>query len=439
MRKWVIILLLVVAAGMVGFYYIQAQGGLANLTGQALAQATPTPLPPIQANPDIIVDAVVVPVRTASLSFGTTGIVAEILVAEGDTVETGQVIARLENERQVIAIAQSEARVRSVQARLDELRAGTRSEELAAAQAGVDIAQARLDSLLDGARSEDIASAQATLNAAQANLQQVLAGADEADLVAALANLSNAEATMRQAQRAYDQVSWQTDIAAMPQSAELQRATNNYEAARATYDLLAAGAKQSQVAAARAEVERAQAALDKVRSPSTANELAAAEAEVRRAQSEFALRQAGARPETVAAAEAELTEAAATLMQRQLELSETELRARFSGVVAALNLEIGELVSAAAPVAQLADQSEWRIETDDLTEINVVFVQEGDPVDIQIDALPDLDLQGTILRIKPLGESKQGDITYTATIRPDRMDSRLRWNMTASVTIRLNR
>jgi HlyD family secretion protein len=175
--------------------------------------------------------------------------------------------------------------------------------------------------------------------------------------------------------------------------------------------------------------------LDKARSPSTANDIAAAEAEVRRAEAELALRIAGTRPEVVEAAEADLTEAATALMQRQVELADTELRAPFAGAVASLDLEVGEQVVAGTPLVQLADISEWRIDTDDLTEINVVYVREGDRVRITVDALPDLELEGTVERIKPLGENKQGDITYTATIRPDSHDERLRWNMTASVEI----
>jgi len=123
------------------------------------------------------------------------------------------------------------------------------------------------------------------------------------------------------------------------------------------------------------------------------------------------------------------------LMQRQLDLANTELKAPFAGTIASLNLETGEEVTAAAPVVQLADQSGWRIETDDLTENNVVYVNVSDTVDISIDALPDLKLTGTVERVKPLGENKQGDITYTATIIPNGSDKRLRWNMTASVTI----
>ena len=97
--------------------------------------------------------------------------------------------------------------------------------------------------------------------------------------------------------------------------------------------------------------------------------------------------------------------------------------------------QIGPLAVLALAYVRLADLTTWHIETDDLTEINVVYVQEGDSVSISIDALPDLELTGMVERIKPLGENKQGDITYTATIIPNGSDDRLRWNMTASVII----
>ncbi len=155
-------------------------------------------------------------------------------------------------------------------------------------------------------------------------------------------------------------------------------ATNNYEAAKARYDTVVAGAKQNAIASARAQVEQARAALEKVMAPATESEIAAAEAQVRQAEADLALRKAGARAETIAAAEADLTQAQTALMQRQLELADTELHAPFTGTVASLNLETGEQVVAGSPVAQLADLTDWRIETDDLTEINVVYVHVGD-------------------------------------------------------------
>ena len=201
MRRWIIIVVVLVVIGAAGFFYIQSQGGIGALTGGNEANTTPTPLPAVQANPEVIVDAVVVPLRFAELSMPASGIVADILVEEGATVDQGQLLAQLDNERQVIAIAQSEARVRSAQARLEELRAGSRIEEIAASQAALDIARANLANLVVGVRPEDVSSAEADLVAAEANLEQVLDGADDADLISALAEISNAEATLRQAQR----------------------------------------------------------------------------------------------------------------------------------------------------------------------------------------------------------------------------------------------
>ncbi|MBA3533913.1 MAG: efflux RND transporter periplasmic adaptor subunit, partial [Ardenticatenales bacterium] len=42
---------------------------------------------------------------------------------------------------------------------------------------------------------------------------------------------------------------------------------------------------------------------------------------------------------------------------------------------------------------------------------------------------------GTVTRIRTIGENKQGDITYTVIVTPDKQDERLRWNMTAIVDI----
>ena len=62
-------------------------------------------------------------------------------------------------------------------------------------------------------------------------------------------------------------------------------------------------------------------------------------------------------------------------------------------------------------------------------------VAVGDTVQVEIDALPDVELQGTVTNIKPFGVNVLGDITYKVTVRLGTSDPRLRWNMTAAVTI----
>jgi len=361
--------------------WIAISGGRMAVSAQEVEQATNAQVATVKEQ--VVADGRVTPVQEAALSLPIGGIVAEVLIAEGDRVEAGQVLLRLDATRQRAAAVQAEAQLQRAQARLDELQAGARPEEIAAAQAALD--------------------------AAIAAFERTRQGADEAQIITARAQLANAEATLRQAQAAYDQVSWRNDIGALPQAAQLEQATNAYQAARAQLDDLLKGPNAADVEAAAARVRQAQAQLD--------------------------LTRAGARPETIAAAQADVAVASAALEQALAALAETELRAPFAGTVAALNTKVGEQVAAGAPIVRLADFSTWRIETEDLTEIDIVAVREGSRATVVFDAIPDLELPATVMRIRPIGENKQGDITYTAILALEQQDPRLRWNMTASVTI----
>ena len=79
----------------------------------------------------------------------------------------------------------------------------------------------------------------------------------------------------------------------------------------------------------------------------------------------------------------------------------------------------------------IGDERGWEVETDDLIELDVVRVQPGQGVRLTFDAIPGLELTGTVERVQPKGEKKLGDMTYTAIIRIQNPDARLLWNMTA--------
>lgn len=409
-------------------------GGLAQPVATN-PDAAATPLPPVRADNRIVADGRVVPVRSADLSLATSGIVAELYVAEGDQVEAGQLLLSLSAARQRAGVALAEADVSRAVARLDAAKAGARPQEVESARAAVDAAQARVDSLLQGARPGELAAAEANVAAARAALWRASAGATAEAIVVAQAELANAEAILRQAQAIYDRVAGAPDIGSRPESLQLEQATNEYLVAKARYEAATRAANPAEVASASAQVDRAEAELAALRAPPRAADLAAAQAEVRGAQAQLDLLLAGPQPEQVRIAEADVAAAEAALAQAQVLLSEVGLRAPFAGVVAALDAGQGQLVTAGATVLRLGDFSGWLIETSDLTELRVVNVWEGDPVAISIDALPNLALTGRVTRIRAIGESRQGDITYTVLVKPDQFDERFRWNMTAKVTI----
>ena len=139
-------------------------------------------------------------------------------------------------------------------------------------------------------------------------------------------------------------------------------------------------------------------------------------------------------PDDLAAVEARIKATEAGLVSVQAALKNIELVAPFDGKIVDLTITVGEQVAPGVTAAVLADFSQWIVETDDLTEIEIPEVSVGQSVTVVPDALPDLELTGTVERISDVFEEKRGDITYTARIKLNQEDERLRWGMTVVVT-----
>lgn len=409
---------------------IQAAGNNTPVEVTAEAVAAAPPQQPVGA---IIADAKVVPVTSADLGLTSGGIAVNIAVREGDVVTPDQLVLQLDPKDVQVAVAQANANLLSAQARYDELSAGAQAEDIEAARAGLAAAQARLDKLTLSTENGDIAALEASVAGAQANLQQILDGSSEQQLIEARANIASAEAERKRAQSAYNQIKWRNDIGATKESADLQRATIAHEAAQARLTDLENGATQSQIAAASAQVRQSQAQLNALRNSRPAD-IAVLQADVRNAQAQLDKLLSGTRPEQLAQAEASVAAATAALQQQLVALSKLELRAPFTGTVASLDVTLGEQVSPGVPVLRLADLDHLQIETEDLTELQIVHIQEGDTATLTFDALPDLTMTSTVVQIRPFGETSSGDIVYRATLTITQPDPRLRWNMTAVVT-----
>jgi len=215
----------------------------------------------------------------------------------------------------------------------------------------------------------------------------------------------------------------------------IQAAETSVRDAEARYERLVSPAEADAIAAARAQIAAAEARLARLTGGERAGNVSAAEAGVRNAEARLAELQAAPSDATLSGAAARVRGAEVALKQARLALERATLNAPMAGTVAELNLKIGEVASPTTPAVVLADMSAWQIETEDLTELSVVQIREGDPARITFDALPGFELPGVVERIKPLGKNRQGDIVYTIVVKPTTWDERLRWNMTASVQI----
>ena len=69
-------------------------------------------------------------------------------------------------------------------------------------------------------------------------------------------------------------------------------------------------------------------------------------------------------------------------------------------------------------------------------ELEVVDVTLGQKAVVEPDAIPGLELEGTVDKIADVFVEKRGDITYTVRIKLEEVDPRLRWGMTVAITFK---
>jgi HlyD family secretion protein len=324
----------------------------------------------------------VAPAREVTLTFKSGGKVARVLVAEGQAVQEGDSLARLET--------------------------ADLEQQLAQAQASLTISEARLAQTEAGSDSEDVAAARASLESAQANLERLREGPSEEEIIIAQADLERARIALEQAQTEYDKIAWWAGVGMTPQAANLQQAGIEYESAKARYNLAIAEPTESEIKNAQSQVAQAQAQLEKLLQSPTPEELAIARAEVDRAE--------------------------ASLRQIQLQLEGTEIVAPFTGIVAYLGAQEGELVAAGTPVIRLIDPSTFHLDLD-IDEIDIAKILVGQEVTITLDSLPDRELPGEVEYIAPIATSMEGIVTYEVKVKIASTDTPLKAGMTADATI----
>ena len=116
----------------------------------AAQQETTTPEPeiPTAFNPIISATGKVVPQKTATLSLAASGLVAEVLVAEGNPVQAGEVLLRLDGaETAQAAIVATQLELTAAQIALKDIHDLDYELLAAQARAQMDTAQKALDDL----------------------------------------------------------------------------------------------------------------------------------------------------------------------------------------------------------------------------------------------------------------------------------------------------
>lgn len=364
---------------------------------------TPTPQAPTEgaeAAPLVVsAEGQVVPARYVRLSFDIAGTVEEVFVQKGETVQAGQIIARLKNREQFeAAITAAKLELLSAQQALDALSENAEVNEAQAARVIADLRDAVRD--------------------AERRLNNLLSPAEQTDIEQARANVAIAREKMKKAREDYE------PYAKKPED-NLVRATLLSKKAQAEEEYEAAVRRLNNLLSGANEIDAAQAEA----------ELALAQAQLAQAQKNYAELENGIDPDALALAQARLENAAAQMAAAQAAARNLELRAPFAGTLVVNDLKVGQYVLPGTPLVVLADISQWQVETNDLAEVDVALLQPGMSATITLDAFPGREFSGVIRLIDYLGQERRGDMTYTVTLDFDPGDVPVRWGMTAYVDI----
>ena len=372
---------------------------LAGCGGTPDAEPTLDPEQNLPFTPIVSATGEVIPVEWATLGAVSGGVVESILVEEGERVQTGQPLLRFKGtERLQAQVTAGELAVLQARQNLKTLNDQWEQDK---ASAGLRLAQAK--KALDQADKRKF-------NAAYRRGSQNQIDTAAANLVLAQEEVDRLEDIWSNVQDRPEDDTARASVLSQLSAARVQRdlakASLNYLIALP--DEIEVGMTDAQIAAAQAEVDAAQRQMDQLKD--------------------------GPNPDQLTLAETNIRNAVEQLKAAQSALADLEISAPFNGTISKLYVRARESVQPGAPVLQLANLTEYQVQTTDLSEIDVARISEGNRVTLTFDALPDVTVGGRVHKISPRSSEGSG-VNYTVKIVIDQVPDNLRWGMTAFADI----
>ncbi|MGN6367138.1 MAG: efflux RND transporter periplasmic adaptor subunit [Phycisphaerae bacterium] len=179
---WISLILLLAAAGYFAYQYKATAAAIPVQTLHILPVESSAASP---AHDLVVLQATgyIMAAHKVELASKVVGRVAWVGVEMGDKVKSGQILVRLEDDEYLARVAQEKGQLDAAKAKLAELEAGNRPQEIAAAQARYEHAQADADyAARNYQRVFDIRSSRtpSELDDAEANMKTKKADAEEA-------------------------------------------------------------------------------------------------------------------------------------------------------------------------------------------------------------------------------------------------------------------
>jgi len=390
---------------------------------------------------EVSVTGRVKPAKSVDLAFEKSGKVKRVLVEVGQKVNAGASLVVLDNSELSAQLSEAQANVKIQQAKLDELKQGTRPEEIQVQEIKVananvaleDAKQNLSDKLQDAFTKSDDAVRnkvdQFFTNPRTANPQifqylnidSQLRSDLEQGRVAVEIILNSWKDSLIEATANLSQIKSFLDKAGLA----VNTAMINSNLSQATLDLW-----KTDVATARANVNTA------INNLTLANEkLKNAESDLSLAEQELVLAKAGTIAEQITGQEAQVEQSQAQVENLKIQIAKTVLSSPIDGVISKQDAKKGEIVSASTPVVSLISESQFEIEAD-VPEADIAKIKTGDGASITLDAYGnDVVFQGKVISIDPAETIIEGVATYKTKVQFLEKDERIKSGMTANIDI----
>ncbi|MBE9033982.1 efflux RND transporter periplasmic adaptor subunit [aff. Roholtiella sp. LEGE 12411] len=338
----------------------------------------------------------VVPVESVNISPKNPGVLGQLYVEQGDRIQQGQILARMDSANIDAQIRQYRANLTQSQAQLAQAVAGSRPQEIAQAEARLAQAQAQLAAARAGNRPQEISQAQAQVDSAQAKVNYT--------------------------------------------SEQVKRYQYLYQQGAEKKQLLDQAISEDK--SATAALEEAQKRLSLVQSGTRQEEIDQRQAAVTEARAALVLLEDGTRPEEILQRKAAVASAEAQLKGVQVQLEDTIIRAPFSGIVTQKYANVGSFVtpttsastSASATSSSIVAVARGLEVLAQVPEADIGRIKQGQQVKIVADAYPDQVFKGNVRLIAPEAVVEQGVTSFQVRVALDTGIDKLRSGLNVDLT-----
>ena len=372
------------------------------------------------------------------LAFQLGGRVSSHYVNTGDAVYSGETLVSLENADLVANVHQAEANVKIAQAKLDEMNAGARAEDLSIAQSTLSGAQISLvEKIRDAyAKSDDAIRNQADqlyINPKTSNVQLIFQTdfSLQNDLESGRASIETMLNT------------WSSSILTLNNESDLDSysgtAIKNLSDVSSFLNKLAYAVNELSPTYRISQVNisswKSNISLSRTSIDMAISSLNTASVAYDTAQNEFSLVKEGATKEQLTAEEGQLDSAKASLELANASLSKTIIYAPFNGRVSKDNVTVGATVSAGSPLITIISDQKSEIEVN-ISEADISRVKVGDLAEVTLDAYGNSTKFDAKVVSVDSSESIVGGVSvYQAKLYFDKEDTRIKDGMTANISV----